>query len=194
MRRMLLPIVAVAVLLAVVVIGLAQAGGSGAPPDAPKPFDLAAAKRQLAGAPAPLAALHAQSSALLPGGPKAFTARLRGLRGHPVVVNKWASWCGPCQAEFPVFQRVATRRGKEIAFVGVNSQDARTQARTFLRDHPIPFPSYDDPDGRIADRFARASFPTTVFLDERGKTAYIHQGAYRTEQDLERDVDRYLRR
>ena len=101
-------------------------------------------------------------------------------------------WCAPCQAEFPIFQRLGTRRGKEVAFLGVNTDDDHRQAATFLRDHPIPFPSYEDPDSEVADRFARAAFPTTVFLDARGRTAYIHQGAYRTEQDLDRDVDRYL--
>jgi thiol-disulfide isomerase/thioredoxin len=123
---------------------------------------------------------------------RAFEARMKSLRGHPVVVNKWASWCGPCQLEFPFFQRLATERGTEIAFVGIDTDDNTADATTFLRDMPVPFPSYADPDSKIADRFARASFPTTIFVDARGRTAYIHQGQYRSQADLAADIDRYL--
>src|SRR5581483_11196656 len=63
--------------------------------------------RAFKGSPPPLASLHAQGNQLLAGGPSAFKARLTRLRGYPVVVNLWASWCGPCQSEFPVYQRVS---------------------------------------------------------------------------------------
>jgi cytochrome c biogenesis protein CcmG, thiol:disulfide interchange protein DsbE len=192
--RRALQLLGVLALVAVLVVGVLQASGDGGGTDAGGSFDLAAAKERLAGAPAPLAALHAESSELLPGGEKAFRARLRELRGHPVVVNKWASWCGPCQIEFPYFQSVATERGKQVAFVGVDADDNRGEATTFLRDNPVPFPSYDDPDEEIANSFARTGYPTTVFIDERGRTAFIHQGQYRSERDLSADIDRYLRR
>jgi cytochrome c biogenesis protein CcmG, thiol:disulfide interchange protein DsbE len=192
MKRALMLLGAVA-LVVVLVIGLTQAGGTDAPENEQGSFDLAKAKQQLAGAPAPLAALHEQSNELLEGGTGAFRARLRELRGHPVVINKWASWCGPCRGEFPVFQRVATERGKEIAFLGVNSGDSTQPARDFLASYPVPFPSYLDPDERIARAIkAPANYPITVFLDARGKTAFIHQGPYDSTRALEADLDRYL--
>jgi thiol-disulfide isomerase/thioredoxin len=194
-KRALPWIIGVLMLTAVLVVGLSQAGGGGGGEPAPQaaPFDLRAARAELAGAPAPLAALHAQSSELLGGGVPAFKARMKELRGTPVVINKWASWCGPCRAEFPVFQRVATARGKEIAFLGSNSGDSTQPARDFLAEHPIPFPSYLDPDEKIARAFkAPANYPITVFVDERGETAFIHQGPYETEQSLDADIDRYL--
>ena len=182
-------------LTAVLAVGLSQAGGGDdeEPAPAAPPFDLQAALTELEGAPAPLAALHAQSSELLGGGVPAFNARLEKLRGTPVVINKWASWCGPCRAEFPVFQRVATDRGKEVAFLGSNSGDSTQPARDFLAEYPIPFPSYLDPDEKIAREIkAPANYPITVFVDARGETAFIHQGPYETEQDLTADIDRYL--
>ena len=119
MRRAL-QLLGVLALVAVLVVGVLQASGNGGGTDAGGSFDLAAAKERLAGAPTPLAALHAESSELLPGGEKAFRARLRELRGHPVVVNKWASWCGPCRHEYPFFEDVSTAMGKTVAFVGLN--------------------------------------------------------------------------
>src|ERR1044071_3616232 len=152
-------------LAAVLVIGLTQAGGSGAP-DQGGDFDLAKAKQELAGAPAPLAALHDQSNELLPGGTSALDARLKELRGHPVVINKWASWCGPCRAEFPIFQQIATNRGKEIAFVGVHARDKRPAAERFSARYPVPYPSYEDPDEKIARELeAPSNFPVTLFVD-----------------------------
>ena len=193
MRRLFLVLGAVA-LVAVVAIGLAQAGGSGDEPEqAAAPFDLDRAKQQLAGAPAPLAALHEQSSTILAGGKRAFEQRLAELEGHPVVINKWASWCRPCRAEFPVFQQVATDRGKELAFLGLNAEDKRPAAETFLADRPLPYPSYEDPDEAIA-RTLKASkyFPMTIFIDTNGQTAFIKAGEYTSRAELEADIDRYL--
>jgi cytochrome c biogenesis protein CcmG, thiol:disulfide interchange protein DsbE len=192
MRRLLVPLLAVA-LAAVLVIGLTQAGSKSEEPATTQKFDLQAAKRQLQGSPAPLAALHNQASTLLEGGPHAFDKRIAGLAGHPAVVNKWASWCRPCRAEFPIFQQVATDRGKQIAFLGVNGADKRPAAEKFLAERPLPYPSYEDPDEEIAQKLKAAKFfPMTVFLDSRGKTAFIKAGEYTSRAQLEADIDRYL--
>jgi cytochrome c biogenesis protein CcmG/thiol:disulfide interchange protein DsbE len=193
-KRALPWIVGVVILTGVLVVGLSQAGDKGGDPAAPTaPFDLQAAKRGLAGAPAPLAALHAHSAELLGGGVAAFEKRLAALKGHPVVINKWASWCNPCRAEFPVFQQLATERGREIAFLGLNAGDSEDPARKFLDQYPVPFPSYEDPDEEIAREIkAPANYPITLFVDKRGKTAFIHQGGYTSTQQLADDVQRYL--
>jgi cytochrome c biogenesis protein CcmG, thiol:disulfide interchange protein DsbE len=194
-KRALPWILGVLILTAVLVVGLSQAGSkTDDPPTAStQAFDLDDAKQQLSGAPAPLAALHDQSSELLDGGVPAFKKRLAALEGTPVVINKWASWCGPCRAEFPAFQELATKRGKEIAFLGVNAHDSENKARDFLAEYPIPFPSYVDPDEKIAREIeAPANYPITVFVDARGKTAFIHQGGYTSASELAADVEQYL--
>jgi cytochrome c biogenesis protein CcmG/thiol:disulfide interchange protein DsbE len=192
MRRLLVVLGAVA-LVALVVIGLGQAGGDEQGEPAAARFDLEQAKRKLQGAPAPLAALHEQSGTILEGGRRAFDKRIAQLEGHPVVINKWASWCRPCRAEFPVFQQVATDRGKELAFLGVNAEDKRPAAEEFLSERPLPYPSYEDPDEEIARELeASKFFPMTVFVDEKGKTAFIKAGEYTSRAELEADIDRYL--
>jgi thiol-disulfide isomerase/thioredoxin len=148
--------------------------------------------RALAGAPKPLAALYAQSNELLPGGTDAFEKRLAGLRGHPVVVNKWASWCGPCRAEFPLLQNLSAKFGKRIAFLGVNSEDSDDAAKTFLGEFPVPYPSYTDPDQNIATLMkATLGFPSTAFYDSKGELVYTRQGGYANEEDLRADIGRY---
>ncbi len=190
MRRVFMPLAAVA-LIAVVVIGLLQAGGDTAREEAP-PFDLAKAKQQLAGAPAPLAALHEQSSTILDGGVEAFDSRMAELEGTPLVINKWASWCRPCRAEFPIFQQVATERGKQIAFLGVNAGDKRPAAEDFLSGRPLPYPSYEDPDEEIARELkAPKFFPMTIFVDAKGKR-FTKAGEYTTRAELEQDIAKYL--
>ena len=191
-RRLKLLIAGLGLLAVVFVVGLTQTQpqeSEAGPQPAPSPAEV---RELLTGAPAPLAGLHRQASALLPGEDRALQARLRELRGHPVVVNKWASWCGPCRAEFPTFQRVSADRGKEVAFIGLNSGDAPAPAKDFLRRFPLSFPSYIDPREKAAQALGvAATYPMTAFFDARGEQTFIHQGPYLDAEDLEADIDRY---
>jgi cytochrome c biogenesis protein CcmG, thiol:disulfide interchange protein DsbE len=183
MRRLI-----VLVLPAVLIAGC---GASEPKSAAPSP---AAAKQRLSGAPVSLRSLHSQANQLLDGGPGAVKRRLAALRGHPVVVNKWASWCGPCRAEFPFFQRQSLRRGRQIAFLGVNANDNDGDAKRFLRRYPVSYPSYRDPKLAISALFnAVQAFPATAYYDATGKLGYLHQGGYATEAKLAQDVERYTR-
>jgi cytochrome c biogenesis protein CcmG/thiol:disulfide interchange protein DsbE len=189
-RRLAL-LVAAAALVVVLVVGLSQAGRGDQPATERQTFDLGQARQRLQGAPAPLADLHEQANALLTS--REFEDQLERLEGTPVVINKWASWCGPCRAEFPIFQRVATDRGKDVAFLGLNAADKRPAARGFLAERPLPYPSYDDPDEDIAsDLRAAKYFPMTVFVDRRGEIAFVKAGEYRSAAELNADIDRYL--
>jgi thiol-disulfide isomerase/thioredoxin len=147
--------------------------------------------KALAGSPPPLAALHSQADKLLPGGTDAFEERIAALKGYPVVANVWASWCGPCRFEFPVLQKLSARYGKQVAFVGVDSQDSDDSATTFLEEAPVPYPSYTDPDKKLANSLGATGYPDTAFYDRAGKLVYLKQGPYAHDSELEADVRHY---
>jgi cytochrome c biogenesis protein CcmG/thiol:disulfide interchange protein DsbE len=190
----------VVALLALLAIGLvqltgsrSQGGGSGGSTSATqRRLTPAEMRARLAGSPAPLAALHAQAGELLPGGSRALRARLAALRGRPVVINKWASWCEPCRAELGSFQRVSIAQGREVAFIGIDSGDtSRSDSLAFLRAHPLSYPSYYDQSGLLGTAITDSAFtPVTVFYDRYGRQ-YIHQGPYPGQAKLEQDVRRY---
>jgi cytochrome c biogenesis protein CcmG/thiol:disulfide interchange protein DsbE len=181
-----------AALAAVLVIGLTQAGGEdGAEPSGgPSPTE---ARRALADAPPPLAALYERANAIEPATVDDLRGELRALRGHPVVINAWASWCGPCKLEFPYFQRAAARLGTEVAFFALNVEDNRGDALRFLRTAPVPYPSLEDGDGKLLREAAPGvkGLPVTIYYDEDGEQTFVHQGGYRSEDELVEDIERY---
>lgn len=147
--------------------------------------------KALAGAPAPLAALHRQANDLLPGGIDAYERRIAALRGYPIVVNVWASWCGPCRYEFPAFQRLSARYGRRVAFLGVDSLDSEEAAATYLRNTPVPYPSYSDPDEEIANELEVIGRPATAFYDRNGDLVYLDHKPYFEDAELQADIERY---
>ena len=192
MRNILLFAVVIAAGVAIGV-GLKQASSNDPTPLAsraihPSDADVRAA---LGGAPAPLAALHDRADRILPGGTKRLRAELAALKGHPVVVNSWASWCGPCNAEAPILQRVALKRGRSVAFLGINAKDNRESAKRFLGRYPMTYPSVEDPDGAAYESLRVGYLPSTVFIDRTGKVRIVHSGQYTSDADLNADIDRY---
>jgi thiol-disulfide isomerase/thioredoxin len=128
------------------------------------------------------------------GGVDAFQKKIDSEHGTPVVVNKWASWCGPCRLEFPLFRKEAEKRKGKVAFIGVNSNDSRKDAEDFLKEEPVPFKHFSDPKLEIAAKFnAVQAFPSTAFYGSDGKLEFVHQGPFTTEQQLAEAIDRYAR-
>ena len=116
-------------------------------------------------------------------------AKLEALRGLPVVVNQWASWCPPCRAEFPFFEELAEQYKDRVAFLGLNSRDGRAPAEHFLNEHAVNYPSvYDESGDQARSIGAGASWPTTVFIDASGTAVFIRQGGYIDASALEADI------
>jgi cytochrome c biogenesis protein CcmG/thiol:disulfide interchange protein DsbE len=190
--RQILIAAAVVLLAGLVVVVVASNGGDDGAGNPESELSAEEATAPLEGAPPELAALRDQANELLPGGVEAVEQRLAELDGTPVVINKWASWCGPCRFEFPFFQEQAIERGEEIAFLGLLSDDSEDGGRMFLEELPLPYPSYVDPDQELAESLdAHREFPATVFIDSSGQQVYVKRGGYASEDDLIADIERY---
>jgi cytochrome oxidase Cu insertion factor (SCO1/SenC/PrrC family)/thiol-disulfide isomerase/thioredoxin len=154
------------------------------------PTSPAQVARDLAGSPAPLAAVHQQAGQLL-GTEPALAARIRALRGYPIVLNAWASWCTPCQDEFHLFAAAAALYGRRIAFLGADTNDSTGNAAAFLRQHPVSYPSYQTNSSDMSSIAAIGNLPTTVFISPSGKVKYVHIGQYDNQSSLDGDISSY---
>lgn len=100
--------------------------------------------------------------------------------GHPVVLNFWGSWCGPCQEEMPLLAKTASAFGPRgrIRFIGVDLEDVhRSSAVAMMDKYKTPYPSAYDPDDTITSRFGVEGTPTTVFIDSSGDIVGRYAGA-----------------
>jgi cytochrome c biogenesis protein CcmG/thiol:disulfide interchange protein DsbE len=180
--RRLVPALLAAAALLLAACGQVTSGSSGPGGPLPTKQHAKAAAEQVT----------AEQNQLLDGSPEDFRSRLDDLRGTPVVVNQWASWCGPCRSEFPFFQHLAKHYNGRVAFLGIDSQDSRSDAEAFLKQLPVPYPHYYDEDTSIARSIgAGRGWPTTVFFNAAGKAVYTHIGAYSSEGKLDDDIRRY---
>jgi cytochrome c biogenesis protein CcmG/thiol:disulfide interchange protein DsbE len=171
--------------------GLARDVRAALAPAPRRPADLAAAQRELAGSPAPLAALHQQADRLLGTG-QAFSARIRALRGYPIVVNAWASWCIACQSEFDLFATASAHYGRDVAFLGADTGDySAGDARAFLAAHPVTYPSFQTTTTDLNPLAPIPGLPTTIFINRAGRVVDVHVGVYDSQGSLDGDVETY---
>jgi cytochrome c biogenesis protein CcmG, thiol:disulfide interchange protein DsbE len=90
------------------------------------------------------------------------------LRGHPLVLNFWASWCVPCRKEMPAFQSVYLRAGDTVGFLGVDYLDEEGAARRLVADTGVTYPLAADPKGTEVAKFGVTALPTTLFFSADG--------------------------
>ena len=94
---------------------------------------------------------------------------LQQLRGRPVVLNFWASWCVTCRDEARVLSAAARAYRGRVVFLGVDNQDLTSDARRFLGKYPVPYPSVRDGDGKAFENYGLTADPETYYLDAHGR-------------------------
>jgi cytochrome c biogenesis protein CcmG/thiol:disulfide interchange protein DsbE len=110
---------------------------------------------------------------------------MAGLGGKPVLINLWATWCGPCREEMPILQDAHVEYGDEIAFLGVDTKDNPERAAAFLQEVGVTYPHVVDLDGRLLSEHLRVpGLPVTVVVDADGEIVEKHVGPF-TEESLE---------
>ncbi len=105
--------------------------------------------------------------------------RLSDLRGKGVIVNLWATWCGPCRKEMPQFVAAYDRYQEEgLEIIAVNVQESRSIIRPFVEDFGIDFPVALDRRGAVSDEYRIIGLPTTYFIDRDGVVREVFQGPF----------------
>lgn len=141
--------------------------------------------------------IEAQPGVPLKAGNKApdFTAELidgsslalSDLKGKPVIINFWATWCGPCVREMPAFERLKEDFGDDIGIIAVNCGDDADTVKDFVDENGYTFPVALDENYEVAMLYPSNSIPYTVVLDANGKITHVSTGAY----DADTMYDRY---
>jgi thiol-disulfide isomerase/thioredoxin len=101
---------------------------------------------------------------------------LAQLRGKVVVVNFWASWCGPCVEELPVLGALARQAPERVAVVGVNYKEPLDSIERFSKDHPFAYPLLRDRSGDMFRQWTAGVMPTTILVDRQGRARWRSVG------------------
>jgi len=117
---------------------------------------------------------------------------LSAVRGMPLVVNVWASWCPPCIAEMPILTAAAADLRGEVQFLGVDIQDQDASALQMMSDFGADFPSVVDEDGSIRGLMAISGPPVTFFVNDKGVIVGRHNGALPSTEYFNALLDQYL--
>jgi cytochrome c biogenesis protein CcmG, thiol:disulfide interchange protein DsbE len=133
--------------------------------------------------------LNADRAGTAPG---ASSVKLSELRGKAVVIDFWATWCGPCRAEAPIVNKLAERyRGKDVVVLGVNTDDIEGKAKVFAQQEHLTYPIAFDGDRSAANAYNVQGLPTLVVVSKTGKIVAIRTGVT-SESDLEELVEQAL--
>ncbi len=103
------------------------------------------------------------------------TTKLSALKGRPVVLSFWASWCGPCRKELPALAVLAAKRS-DVQFLAVNVDRDRAPAEKFLKELKLPLPIAFDPDSSVVSQFEVVVMPTMFMVDKNGTVKFRKTG------------------
>jgi thiol-disulfide isomerase/thioredoxin len=103
--------------------------------------------------------------------------KLSGYKGKVVMINFWATWCGPCRQEMPLLAQLQSKyEPLGFTLLGVNVEPDSQAAVAWLKDVPVTFPILFDTKNEVAGRFGVEGMPSTVFVDRSGHVRYVHRG------------------
>jgi peroxiredoxin len=122
-------------------------------------------------------------------------ATLSAYRGKVVILNLWASWCGPCRAEMPAIQKVyAANRDRGLEVLAINStiQDTAVDAQAFAQNLSLTFPILLDPDGAVSRRYLLRALPSTFFIDRKGVIRTVVFGGPMSAATVETKIEALL--
>ena len=103
--------------------------------------------------------------------------KLSELRGQVVLLNFWASWCGPCRQEMPLLEKLQQRYSAlGFTVLGVNVEEDSSKAKTLLKDIPVSFPILFDTQNTVSEQYKVSAMPSTVMIDRNGNMRYLHKG------------------
>jgi cytochrome c biogenesis protein CcmG, thiol:disulfide interchange protein DsbE len=140
---------------------------------------------EAAAAASPLPRLHGDT---VQGG----TADTTRMRGGVLVVNVWATWCGPCEREQPALESVAKAyASRGVRFLGLNERDNLDAAKTWIARHGVTYPSISDPSGAFADDLGFLGYPDTYVVDPSGTIRFVIAGEA-TAQEVSGAIDQVL--
>ncbi|TQV86579.1 TlpA family protein disulfide reductase [Aliikangiella coralliicola] len=106
--------------------------------------------------------------------------RLSDFRGQVVLLNFWASWCGPCRQEMPILDEIHKKyEPLGFAVLGVNVDLKSEKAIDYLRGTPVKFPILLDPKSKVSEQYSVSAMPSTAIIDRDGNVRYVHAG-YKT--------------
>jgi peroxiredoxin len=105
------------------------------------------------------------------------TVSLDQLKGQVVMLNFWASWCGPCRKEMPLLDQMHKRYSSlGFTLLGVNVEANTKDAERWLAETPVSFPVVFDKDSKVSKLYDVNAMPSTVFIDRKGNVRYLHRG------------------
>ena len=123
------------------------------------------------------------------------TVTLSDLRGQVVIVNLWATWCGPCRLEMPAFKKVYEEykdRGLVILAINSTSQDTHAAVKTFVAEYQLPFPIPLDTKGEVARLYRLSALPSTFFIGRDGVITKVVVGGPLAESTLRAEIESLL--